>query len=51
MIVSVHGTEFASNAILALSKDNKVEWDNIALGNLIQYGYVEPSTAAGVTNS
>jgi putative transposase len=32
MIVSDHGTEFTSNAILAWSKEHKVEWHYIALG-------------------
>ena len=29
MIVSDHGTEFTSNAILAWSKDHRVEWHYI----------------------
>jgi putative transposase len=41
MIVSDHGTEFTSNAILAWSKDHKVEWHYIAPGKPMQNGYVE----------
>lgn len=41
MIVSDHGTEFTSNAILAWSKDHKVEWHHIAPGKPMQNGYVE----------
>ena len=41
MIVSDHGTEFTSNAILAWSKDHRVEWHYIAPGNPMQNGYVE----------
>lgn len=41
MIVSDHGTEFTSNAILAWSKDHKVEWHDIAPGKPMQNGFVE----------
>lgn len=41
MIVSDHGTEFTSNAILARSKDHRVEWHYIAPGKPMQNGYVE----------
>ena len=41
MIVSDHGTEFTSNAILAWSKDHKVEWHYIAPGKPMQNGYIE----------
>ena len=41
MIVSDHGTEFTSNAILAWSKDHRVAWHYIAPGKPMQNGYVE----------
>jgi transposase InsO family protein len=41
MIVSDHGTEFTSNAILAWSKDHMVEWHYIAPGKPTQNAYVE----------
>jgi transposase InsO family protein len=41
MIVSDHGTEFTSNAILAWSKDHRVECHYIAPGKPMQNGYVE----------
>lgn len=41
MIVSDHGTEFTSNAILTWSKDHRVEWHYIAPGKPMQNGYVE----------
>ena len=41
MIVSDHGTEFTSNAILAWSKDHRIEWHYIAPGKPMQNGYVE----------
>lgn len=41
MIVSDHGTEFTSNAILAWSKDHRVEWHYIAPGKPMQNGFVE----------
>ncbi|WP_246673819.1 IS3 family transposase [Mesorhizobium sp. B2-3-13] len=41
MIVSDHGTEFTSNAILAWSKDHGIEWHYIAPGKPMQNGYVE----------
>ena len=41
MIVSDHGTELTSNAILAWSKDTCVEWHYIAPGKPTQNGYIE----------
>ncbi|WP_246341097.1 IS3 family transposase [Aminobacter ciceronei] len=41
MIVSDHGTEFTSNAILAWSKDHEIKWHYIAPGKPMQNGYVE----------
>jgi len=41
MIVSDNGTELTSNAILAWSKDHKVEWHYIPPGRPMQNGYVE----------
>jgi transposase InsO family protein len=41
VIVSDNGTELTSNAILAWSKDHKVEWHYIAPGRPMQNGYVE----------
>lgn len=41
MIASDNGTELTSNAILAWSKDHKVEWHYIAPGRPMQNGYVE----------
>lgn len=41
MIVSDNGTELTSSAILAWSKDHKVEWHYIAPGRPMQNGYVE----------
>lgn len=41
MIVSDHGTKFTSNAILAWSKDHRVEWHYIAPGKPMQNGYVD----------
>lgn len=41
VIVSDNGTEFTSNAILAWSKDHRVEWHYIAPGKPMQNGYVE----------
>ena len=41
MIVSDHGTEFTSNAILAWSKDHRVDWHYIAPGKPMQNGYIE----------
>lgn len=41
MIVSDHGTEFTSNAILAWPKEHKVEWHYIAPGKPTQNGYIE----------
>jgi putative transposase len=36
-----HGTEFTSNAILAWSRDHKVDWHYIAPGKPMQNGYIE----------
>ena len=41
MIVSDHGTEFTSNAILAWSKDHRIEWHYIEPGKPTQNGYIE----------
>jgi putative transposase len=41
MIVSDHGTEFTSNAMLAWSKDHQVEWHFIAPGKPMQNGFCE----------
>ena len=41
MIVSDHGTEFTSNAILAWSKDHRIEWHYIAPGKPMQNAYIE----------
>ena len=40
MIVSDHGTEFTSNAILAWSKEHRVEWRYIAPGKPMQNGVI-----------
>jgi transposase InsO family protein len=41
MMVSDHGTEFTSNAILAWSKDHAVEWHYIEPGKPMQNGFCE----------
>lgn len=41
VIVSDHGTEFTSNAILAWAKDHGVAWHYIAPGKPMQNGFVE----------
>jgi transposase InsO family protein len=41
IIVSDHGTEFTSNAILAWSKDHHVAWHYIAPGKPMQNGFCE----------
>jgi len=41
MVVSDNGTEFTSNAILAWSKDHRVEWHYIAPGKPMQNGFCE----------
>jgi putative transposase len=41
MIVSDHGTEFTSNAILGWATDHQVEWHYIAPGKPMQNGYIE----------
>jgi transposase InsO family protein len=41
MIVSDHGTELTSNAILAWAKENRIEWHYIAPGKPMQNGFCE----------
>ena len=41
MIVSDHGTELTSNAILGWTKDHGIEWHYIAPGKPMQNGYIE----------
>src|SRR5262245_2248788 len=41
MIVSDHGTEFTSNAVLAWSQDHIVDWHYIEKGKPMQNGYIE----------
>ena len=41
MIVSDHGTEFTSNAILGWATDHQVEWHYITPGKPMQNGFVE----------
>jgi transposase InsO family protein len=41
MIVSDHGTEFTSNAILDWATDHQVDWHYIAPGKPMQNGFVE----------
>jgi transposase InsO family protein len=41
VIVSDHGTEFTSNAILAWAEEHRIEWHYIAPGKPMQNGYVE----------
>ncbi|CAJ0849219.1 hypothetical protein AMST5_00093 [freshwater sediment metagenome] len=41
MIVSDHGTEFTSNAILSWTSESKVEWHYIAPGKPMQNGFCE----------
>jgi transposase InsO family protein len=41
MIVSDHGTEFTSNAILSWAGDQHVDWHYIAPGKPMQNGYIE----------
>jgi putative transposase len=41
MIVSDHGTEFTSNAILSWATENKIEWHYIAPGKPMQNGFCE----------
>jgi putative transposase len=41
MIVSDHGTEFTSNAMLAWTQDNQVNWHFIAPGKPMQNGFCE----------
>ena len=41
VIVSDHGTEFTSNAILAWAREHRVEWHYIAPGKPMQNGFIE----------
>jgi putative transposase len=41
MIVSDRGTEFTSNAILAWSKEHRIEWHYISPGKPMQNGFIE----------
>jgi putative transposase len=41
MIVSDHGTEFTSNAILSWTSENKIAWHYIAPGKPMQNGFCE----------
>jgi transposase InsO family protein len=41
MIVSNHGTEFTSNAMLAWTEGHRIEWHCIAPGKPMQDGYIE----------
>jgi putative transposase len=41
MIVSDHGTEFTSNAVLCWSADHRVDWHYITPGRPMQNGYIE----------
>ena len=41
MIVSDHGTEFTSNAILSWTNENKIDWHYIAPGKPMQNGFCE----------
>ena len=41
VIVSDHGTEFTSNAILAWAEEHRIEWHYIAPGKPMQNGYIE----------
>ena len=41
LIVSDHGTELTSNAILAWSSEHRVDWHYIAPGKPMQNGFVE----------
>jgi len=41
VIVSDHGTEFTSNAMLAWAEEHRIEWHYIAPGRPMQNGYIE----------
>jgi putative transposase len=41
MIVSDHGTEFTSNAILSWANENKIDWQYIAPGKPMQSSFCE----------
>jgi putative transposase len=41
MIVSDHGTEFTSNAVLGWAEEHRIEWHYIAPGKPMQNGYIE----------
>jgi transposase InsO family protein len=51
MIVSDHGTEFTSNAILGWATDHQVEWHCIAPGKPMQNGYTSSHSTAGCVMS
>jgi transposase InsO family protein len=48
MIVSDNGTEFTRNAMLAWSKDNKIDWHLIAPGKPMQNRFIESFNGACV---
>ena len=50
LIVSDHGTEFTSNAMLTWAQASRVEWHFIAPGKPMQNGFAKPSMAACATN-
>ena len=41
VMVSDHGTEFTSNAMLAWAEEHRIEWHYIAPGKPMQNGYIE----------
>ncbi len=41
VIVSDHGTEFTSNAMLMWAEEHRIEWHYIAPGKPVQNGYIE----------
>lgn len=41
MMVSDHGTEFTSNAILSWANENKIDWHYIAPGKPMQNSFCE----------
>jgi putative transposase len=41
VIVSDHGTEFTSNAMLAWAEEHRIDWHYIAPGKPMQNGYIE----------
>jgi len=50
LIVSDHGTEFTSNAMLAWAQGSRIAWHFIAPGNRCRTGSAKRSTAGCVTN-